>query len=204
MKPEPDLGQGAPFLALTPPGALYAFGCPKPDDGQTELQTLLAQPALPRWADWCDQAPHRAGLLTRALAEGWVQTLERGLSAPKVRLDDFLSHVIGSLSGLRKAALACGGGFCVGHTGYTPHEAETLCAAAADFSEFGRRQQQRGWQGASHMDLGGGGEGLQAFFKSGFPFGGGGGQSGHLDSNVYPAREPREAEFSAKGVEFQS
>ena len=37
------------------------------------------------------------------------------------------------------------------HSGYTLVEAEALCVAAADFTEFAGRQRARGWQGASRM-----------------------------------------------------
>lgn len=138
-------------LALTPEGVLYAFSLAVPDDIRARLQTVLSTDALPTVAAWCHQSPEHAALMEQGLATGWLHRVNRSLPAPEVKLDDFLSLVIGSLSGERKAALASSGGFCVGRTGYTQPEAEALCAAAADYSEFANRQLARGWPGAGRM-----------------------------------------------------
>lgn len=138
-------------LALTPQGVLYAFSQPAPDPTRSRLQSILSTEALPTAEQWANGSPDHAQLLEQGLAAGWLQRVHRRLPAPDVKLDRFLSHIIAGLSAERRAALAADGGFCVGHTGYTQDEAEALCAAAADFSEFARRQQARGWHGASHM-----------------------------------------------------
>lgn len=138
-------------LALTPQGVLYAFSQPEPDATQAALQRILSSAALPAIDEWESALPEQAQLVEDGIAAGWLQRVHRRLPAPDVNLDRFLSHIIGGLSAERRAALAAEGGFCVGHVGYTQEEAEALCAAAADFSEFARRQQARGWHGASHM-----------------------------------------------------
>lgn len=142
---------GEPRLALTPAGVLFAFSQPEPDDIQARLQTILSAQALPTVSAWTKQAPGNSELLVQGVAAGWLHRLHQNMPTPDVKLSDFLSHIIASLSGERKAALAATGGFCVGHCGYLLEEAEALCAAAADFSEFARRQRARGWQGASYM-----------------------------------------------------
>ncbi|MEO6322731.1 MAG: hypothetical protein ABIR56_18800 [Polaromonas sp.] len=78
-----------------------------------------------------------------------MQPLLRPLQGPDARLDDFLPHVIASLSGERRAVLASDGGFCLGRAGVEQDEADALCAAAADYSDFAARQARRGWDGAS-------------------------------------------------------
>ncbi len=140
-----------PKLALTPGGVLYAFSQAEPDPSQARLQTVMSTVALSTVSAWLGQAPEHAQLLVDARSAGWVHEVQRNLPAPDVKLDHFLSLVIAGLSGDRKAALASSGGFCVGHSGYLQTEAEALCAAAADFTEFARRQSARGWAGASRM-----------------------------------------------------
>lgn len=138
-------------LALTPCGVLYAFSQAEPERVQARLQTVLSAHELPTVEAWVRRASENPSLLEQGFACGWLHRVHRSLPAPDVKLDSFLSHVIGGLSGERKAALAASGGFCVGHVGYLQEQAETLCAAAADFSEFARRQRARGWYGASYM-----------------------------------------------------
>ena len=140
-----------PRLALTPAGVLYAYAQAAPAPNQALLQAVLAAPELPTLQDWLRRGAEHKAVLGLGLAQCWLHTVLRRPQAPDVRLDDFLPHVIGGLSGERKAALSASGGFCVGHTGYDSDEAEALCVAAADFSEFAQRQRTRGWAGASHM-----------------------------------------------------
>ena len=140
-----------PWLALTPAGALFAFSQAQPTPEQAGLQTVLAAHRLPAAAAWAAGHSGRSALQAHALAQGWLQEVGRGLRAPDIRLADFLPHVISGLSGERQAALSSSGGFCVAHTGCGRGEAEALCAAAADFSAFVRRQRARGWQGASGL-----------------------------------------------------
>ena len=142
---------GASWLALTPAGALMAFNQERPSLDQACLQGILATPRLPLVKDWIEQGPEQAGLYSVALANGWLHEVRRELQAPEVQLDSFLPHIIGGLSGERRAALASGGGFCVGQAGYSRDQAEALCVAAADFTEFARRQRVRGWAGASAL-----------------------------------------------------
>lgn len=147
----PAASAGASWLALTPAGALMAFNQARPSLDQACLQGILAAPRLPLVKDWIEQGPEQAGLYSVALANGWLHEVRRELQAPDVQLDSFLPHIIGGLSGERRAALASGGGFCVGQAGYSREQAEALCVAAADFTEFARRQRVRGWAGASAL-----------------------------------------------------
>lgn len=133
---------------LTPFGALQAFGQPKPDPHWALFQTLMAADSAPHASVWAGAGADRTELLARGLQEAWVHTIERDLRAPDVKLDNFLPRIIAGLSGQRTAALASEEGFCIGREGYTQDEAETLCAAAADHSEFSQRQLRRGWSGA--------------------------------------------------------
>lgn len=144
-----DAGEGPPRLALTAAGALHAYARAEPDPERRALQAVLAGPELLSPGAWLARDPAHARLLPRAADAGWLAVIHRALQAPDVRLDDFVPQVIAGLSGERRAALASDGGFCVGHTGYSASEAEALCVAAADFTEFAARQRARGWHGAS-------------------------------------------------------
>lgn len=150
----PETDRAAPDalrIGLTPAGARHAFSRDAPDALQQRLQAVLSDRTLPLRDEWCARSPEHAGLLDQGLAAGWLHLVPRRLEAPDARLFEFLPHVIAGLSGERRAALASVGGFCVGHAGYTAAEAEALCVAAADFTEFARRQRARGWDGASDM-----------------------------------------------------
>lgn len=142
-----DAGEWS-WLMLTPAGALQAFAQPQPDASAQALQSLLgAKQALTRDA-WLVAGPERRALLTRAVEAGLIEGLSRSIEGPDVRLDDFVQHVIASLSGERSAVLASEAGFCLGRAGVAQDEAEVLSAAAADFSGFVQRQARRGWAGA--------------------------------------------------------
>lgn len=143
---EPDVR-----LMLTPFGALQAFAELHPAPHWAQLQTLMGADIAPHAAAWVQAGSGRGELLAQATREGWVHTVMRELRAPDVRLDNFLPHVIAGLSGQRTAALASEGGFCIGRVGYTQEQADILCAAAADFSEFAARQRHRGWPGAGRF-----------------------------------------------------
>ena len=84
-----------------------------------------------------------------ALERSWVQVLRRSLRGPDARLDDFLQHVIASLSGERRAVLSSEGGLCLGRAGVDQDEAELLCAAAADYADFSARQARPGAAGTA-------------------------------------------------------
>ena len=134
---------------LTPAGALHAFAGKTPDASEFALQALLTGERsldLAAWSAIDSQAP---AALSAALENGWVQPLRHPLQGPDARLDDFLPHVIASLSGERRAVLASEGGFCLGRAGVDQDEADALCAAAADYSDFAARQARRGWEGAT-------------------------------------------------------
>ena len=137
-----------PYLMLSPAGALYAFAQRQPDEAAAHLQTLMSQGAALRRSAWLQQNPAYRVLLARAQHEGWVQESERELHAPDTNLDNYLPHAIAGLSGNRTAALASDDGFCLARVGYSQDEADTLCAAAADFFGFVARQQARGWAGS--------------------------------------------------------
>lgn len=139
----------ATWMVLTPTGALHAFAQPDPDAGALALQSLVSADRTLDAAAWAQQAANVPGLAARALTEGWVQQLPRPLQGPDTQLDDFLQHVIASLSGERRAVLASDGGFCLALTGMAQDEADALSAAAADYADFALRQSRRGWRGAS-------------------------------------------------------
>jgi len=137
------------WFMLTPTGVLRAFLHAQPDEVGRVLQLLLAgERALDAQA-WAERVQSSSLDISALVESGWVQRLTRPLQGPEARLDDFLQHVIASLSGERRAVLASDGGFCLGRTGVDPDEADALSAAAADYSEFSARQRRRGWAGAS-------------------------------------------------------
>lgn len=136
------------WLALTPAGALQAFAQSRPDESARALQALLGSAGTPTQADWLAATPGAPALLASALAQGWIESLPRCIEGPDVRLDDFVQHVIASLSGERRAVLASETGFCLGRAGVSQDEADVLSAAAADYSDFALRQARRGWTGA--------------------------------------------------------
>lgn len=142
-----DSPKSDPYLCLTPAGALHAYGSPAPDLTQRGLQALMPRGSLQRRNAWLAADPTHPGLLQEAVARNWVHALERELAAPDVRLDNYLPHAIAGLSASRTAALASEDGFCVARVGYSQEEADTLCAMAADFSGFIKRQHLRGWTG---------------------------------------------------------
>ncbi len=135
---------------LTPAGALHAFSCKTPDEDASALQALLTGERALDLSAWSAADPLAPTVLARALESGWVQILHRSLQGPDAHLDDFLQYVIASLSGERRAVLASEGGFCLGRAGVEQDEADTLCAAAADYSDFAVRQARRGWNGGAH------------------------------------------------------
>ncbi len=137
------------WFMLTPAGALHAFARKQPGDDQLALQALLAGERALDAAGWAEKAEAAPSLAAQAVEQGWVQLLHRPLQGPDAKLDDFLQHVIASLSGERRAALASEGGFCLGRTGMDQDEADALSAAAADYSDFASRQARRGWEGAT-------------------------------------------------------
>jgi hypothetical protein len=137
------------WFMLTPAGALHAFARKLPDDTQLTLQALLASEHALDAAGWADRAHLAPKVAAQALQQGWIQVLTRPLQGPDAKLDDFLQHVIASLSGERRAVLASEGGFCLARTGLDQDAADALSAAAADYSEFASRQARRGWDGAS-------------------------------------------------------
>ena len=139
------------WFILTPTGALHAFAQPQPGELELALQALLMGDKALDMSAWSEKASTASQVLRQALEEGWVQRLHRPLQGPDAKLDDFLPHVIASLSGERRAALASEAGFCLGRVGIDQDEADTLSAAAADFSGFAERQARRGWAGASRF-----------------------------------------------------
>jgi hypothetical protein len=138
------------WFTLTPAGALRAFGQSKPDDIAQRLQVLLTGEHTLDATAWSSKCGADKSELWSLEAPGWVQRLQRPLQGPDAKLDDFLQHVIASLSGERKVVLASDGGFCLGRAGIEQDEAEVLSAAAADFGEYAARQARRGWHGASN------------------------------------------------------
>ena len=138
------------WFMLTPVGALHAFARKTPDETESALQALLSGERSLDMAAWGAIDPMAPAVLSCALESGWVQSLNRPLQGPDAKLDDFLQHLIASLSGERRTVLASEGGFCLARVGVDQGQAETLCAAAADYSDFAARQARRGWDGATH------------------------------------------------------
>lgn len=138
----------AEWYLLTPAGVLHAFADKEPAPRELALQSLLSGERTLPAQTWCEQSEAAKAVQSQALTQGWIQVLPRPLQRPSAKLDDLLQHVIASLSGERRAVLASEGGFCLAHAGMTQDEAETLSAAAADYSSFATRQSRRGWQGA--------------------------------------------------------
>ena len=138
------------WLTLTPVGALRAYARRQPDTEALALQALLQGPNTLRLEAWLSGTEGATALYPEALAQGWLEQLPRPLQRPDARLDDFVQHVIASLSGERSAVLASESGFCLGRTGMSQDDADTLSAGAADFSDFAQRQVKRGWAGAQN------------------------------------------------------
>ncbi|RRD58448.1 hypothetical protein EII20_02275 [Comamonadaceae bacterium OH2545_COT-014] len=136
------------FLMLTPAGTLRAHEAAVPDATGLALQSLMAGASAPLRQAWLAAHPGHEAILATSLEEGWIHEVSRPLRAPDTKLDNYLPHAIAGLSGSRTAALASDEGFCLARTGYSEEEAETLCAAAADFFDFAARQRQRGWAGS--------------------------------------------------------
>jgi hypothetical protein len=137
------------WFMLTPTGVLHAFAKKQADDSALALQALLVGDQTLDAASWADKVQFSPALIALALKQGWIEALRHPLQGPDAKLDDFLQHVIASLSGDRRAVLASESGFCLGFAGMNPDEAEALSAAAADFSDFASRQMRRGWDGAT-------------------------------------------------------
>ena len=135
------------WFMLTPAGALHAFARAEPGESELALQALLTGDRALDAAAWSERAPQTPALVAQAIQEGWVQVLHRPLQGPDAKLDDFLQHVIASLSGERRAVLASEGGFCLGRSGIDQDEADAMSAAAADNSDFAARPARRGWSG---------------------------------------------------------
>ena len=136
------------WFMLTPAGALHAFMKEGPGETELALQALLTGDRALDAEAWGERSAHASSIAAQAIQEGWVQVLQRPLQGPDAKLDDFLQHVIASLSGERRAVLASEGGFCLGRSGIDQDEADALSAAAADYADFASRQARRGWQGA--------------------------------------------------------
>lgn len=146
----PSNGLYETWLTLTPQGVLHAFGTAEPDAQQRALQALLRGEGAISKTAWGVTNLEQAKL-SECLQRGWVQTLRHSVKGPDTRLSDFIRHVIAPLSAQRQAVLASDTGFCLDRTGISQEEGEALSAAAADFSEYARRQARRGWQGASRF-----------------------------------------------------
>lgn len=138
-----------PWLMLTPAGALRAYGQREPDEVARTLRALLGGTQALTASQWLAVASPAQALYAQAMEQAWVQTLGRSMQGPDTRLDDFVQHVIASLSAQRQAVLASDSGFCLGRAGVPQDEADALSAAAADLSDFARRQARRGWAGAA-------------------------------------------------------
>ncbi|MCW4454899.1 hypothetical protein OK348_08820 [Flavobacterium sp. MXW15] len=141
------------WLLPTPRGALHAFSTHEPGAAQRATQALLASPRAMSLADWRRGHDQTGRMLEQLRDKQWVQLLKREVPAPDVRLGDFAQHVIAPLSGERRAILASDSGFCLGQSGLEQEQADTLSAAAADFSSYALRQARRGWPGARHVSF---------------------------------------------------
>ncbi|MFB2578367.1 MULTISPECIES: hypothetical protein [unclassified Acinetobacter] len=131
------------YVMLTPAGVLEAFSSAEPTEMQLALQAVISERTSMSVELWVRQFSTQS--LEHAMHQHWIECIESYSSAPDLPLDDFLPHVVSSLSGQRKAAIASAEGFCLAHIGYSQEDAEMLCVAAGDFASFLQRQQQRGW-----------------------------------------------------------
>jgi hypothetical protein len=138
------------WFMLTPLGALQVFAQAAPSESDKALQALLGADTAMDMATWLATPGATPERMTQALERGWVQPLQQAMRGPDARLDDFVQHVVAALSGSRKAALASDSGFCLGRSGLDADEADVLCAAAADYLEFAKRQTRRGWDLSRH------------------------------------------------------
>jgi hypothetical protein len=139
------------WLMLTPKGVLRAFSNVQPDASALALQGLLTGERSLETSAWLAKAGMSSSQLDELVQQLWVQRLQRPLQGPDSKLDDFLQHVIASLSGERRAVLASESGFCLARAGVEQDDADVLSAAAAAYSEFASKQARRGWSGASHF-----------------------------------------------------
>ena len=139
------------WLLPTPRGALHGFSAPEPNPMQRAVQALLAGHEAMELAQWRPEHDRAGRMLQQLRERQWVQLLRRPVPAPDVRLAGVAQHVIAPLSGERRAVLASDSGFCLGQSGLTQELAETLAAAAADYSAFAQRQARRGWEGAQRV-----------------------------------------------------
>ena len=142
------ISNASEWFMLTPAGVLHAFMKEAPGETELALQALLTGERALDAEAWAERSALAGSIAAHAIQEGWVQVLQRPLQSPDAKLDDFLQHVIASLSGERRAVLASEGGFCLGRSGIDQDEADALSAAAADYSDFATRQARRGWRGA--------------------------------------------------------
>lgn len=135
--------QSTNYVILTPAGVLHGFSHADPTEQQLALQAMLAPEQTMSAYEWSER--YSEVWLDMFIEEGWVEVVEKPILAPHVQLDRFLRYVSASLSGSRRVAIGSEQGFCLAKMGFTQQEADTLCVAAADFSGFLQRQQQRGW-----------------------------------------------------------
>jgi hypothetical protein len=138
------------WLMLTPAGALHAFGQASAAPAGLALQSLLGSDSALQTDVWLSKTGQSSDTLQSALDSHWVQRLQHPMQGPDSHLDNFLQHVVASLSNDRKAALASESGFCLGQSGLEADEAEVLCGAAADYFDFAKRQTRRGWDISQH------------------------------------------------------
>ncbi|WP_410472289.1 hypothetical protein ACGTJS_12305 [Faucicola mancuniensis] len=136
------------YVILTPEGVLHGFSQVEPSEQQLALQAMLAPEQTMTAHEWVER--YSEIWLDMFIEEGWVEVVDKAIIAPHVQLDDFLRYVSASLSGSRRVAIGSDEGFCLAKMGFTQQEADTLCVAAADFFDFLKRQQQRGWAVHGH------------------------------------------------------
>lgn len=90
------------WFTLTPAGAMRAFGQPKVDNVALHLQVLLTGDRTFDAATWAAKIGLDDVTIADLEAQHWVQRLHRPLQGPDAKLDDFLQHVIASLSSERR------------------------------------------------------------------------------------------------------
>lgn len=130
------------YLTLTPAGVFEAFLRASPTPEQLALQDILSEKHSIRVNDWLLKYPQE--WLNTFTEQHLIERLPQKLTASNMVLDEFLPHVVASLSGSRKAVIASNEGFCLAKIGYTQEEADRLSVAGADFFDFFVRQEQRG------------------------------------------------------------
>ncbi len=135
------------FLLPTPSGAYYAVSTEKMDKTRRFLNNLFIQPVTPKLT--VEQMIALSGgededkaleLLRHCQKLGWVQGIDKALSAPKNSLEDILPDLLKNISETGKVLLADDQGFYLACSGFTHETAEELSALSAELGIVHKRR----------------------------------------------------------------